>query len=408
MRRSLLCLLALLVSCGASLLAQPKGVQQGKIKAIDLDKQTVTLTSGGKEYVLRLTAETRVAGVDKEGKERFKGLEAGQDVFFIVGKKDGQEVLVGIKRMVAGGDKIARVDTSKLKPLTEMGDQKYQGYEGGLYPGGRNERPAAHEKAGLELARKVQPLDAKGKPAADGKIVLLSVGMSNTSQASESFARLLRKEENINPRLVFVNGAQGGMTAQAIRNPEDKGSGRKYWTTVDERLEKAGVTPAQVQVIWIKQANARPTQGFPAYARALEADLARIVQVLPGRFPNVRLVYLSSRTYGGYANTPLNPEPYAFESGLSVKWLIEKQIQGDPALVYTDEKGARKAPWLSWGPYLWANGETPRKDGFSYRESDFGGDGTHPSPAGQEKVGRELLRFFLNDSTTRPWFVRAR
>jgi len=159
-------------------------------------------------------------------------------------------------------------------------------------------------------------------------------------------------------------------------------------------------------VIWIKQADAGPSEGFPGYAKKLQGELMRIVQLMPGRFPNLKLVYLSSRTYGGYARTRLNPEPYAYESGFAVKWLIEQQIKGESALNYDVKKGAVKAPWLSWGPYLWANGATKRADGFSYAESDFAADGTHQSPSGQEKVGRLMLHFFKSDTTTRSWFLR--
>src|SRR6185436_19532423 len=145
-----------------------------------------------------------------------------------------------------------------------------------------------------------------------------------------------------NPRVQFVNGAQGGMTAAAIQDPDDGRRGKQYWDTVDQRLQQAGVSRDQVQVIWIKQADAGPNQGFPKYATTLQEELARIVQLLPGRYPNVKLVYLSSRTYGGYAKTPLNPEPYAYEYGFSVKWLIEQQLKGDAGLNYDPKKGAVK------------------------------------------------------------------
>src|SRR5262245_17640282 len=207
-----------------------------------------------------------------------------------------------------------KFDTSKLKPLTALGTDKYQDHEGGLYPGGKNDRPAEHEKAGLALAKKVQPLDADGKPDPDGKIVLLSIGMSNTSQASEAFARLLAKDTDHNPKLVFVNGAQGAMTAKAIQDPKDNRTGTRYWTTVDSRLKAAGATAAQVQAVWIKQADAGPKDGFPKYAETLSKELEVIVRLVTERFPNAKLAYLSSRTYGGYATTPLNPEPYAYES----------------------------------------------------------------------------------------------
>src|SRR5207249_1794375 len=108
------------------------------------------------------------------------------------------------------------------------------------------------------------------------------------------------------------------------------------------------VTRAQVQVIWIKQADIAPQEGFPGYAKKLEGELSNIVQIFPKRFPNAKLVYLSSRTYGGYATTPLNPEPVAYESGFAVKWLIERQIKGEDGLNYDAKKGHVKAPWLSW------------------------------------------------------------
>src|SRR5262249_57810334 len=113
--------------------------------------------------------------------------------------------------------------------------------------------------------------------------------------------------------------------AARIQDPETEG-GRRYWGEVDRRLKSAGVTRAQVQAAWIKQADAGPTQDFPGYARTLEGELKKIVQLMAERFPNLKLCYLSSRTYGGYARTRLNPEPYAYESGFSVKWLIEKQL----------------------------------------------------------------------------------
>src|SRR5262249_13574578 len=142
----------------------------------------------------------------------------------------------------------------------------------------------------------------------------------------------------VNERLLFVNGAQGGMTAQAIQDPDDEGPGTRYWTEVDRRLKKAGCSRAQVQVVWIKQADAGPSQGFPGYARKLQGELRKIVQVLAKRFPNVKLVYLSSRTFAGYARSRLNPEPYAYESGFSVKWLIEEQLKGDAALNFDSGK----------------------------------------------------------------------
>ena len=54
------------------------------------------------------------------------------------------------------------------------------------------------------------------------------------------------------------------------------------------------------------------------------------MNLLKKRYPNVKIVYLSSRIYAGYATTGLNPEPHAFESAFSVRWLVQDQIQWEP------------------------------------------------------------------------------
>jgi len=77
-----------------------------------------------------------------------------------------------------------------LVPLTEMGTAKYKGEDGGLYGGGRNEPPAAHAAAARKQSAEILPRDADGKPAKDGKIGVLSVGMSNTTMEYSAFKRL--------------------------------------------------------------------------------------------------------------------------------------------------------------------------------------------------------------------------
>jgi hypothetical protein len=224
------------------------------------------------------------------------------------------------------------------------------------------------------------------------------------------------EDKDLNPHLVLVNGAKGGMSAARIQNPDDNVVGTSYWKHVDDRLMASGVTRAQVQAIWIKETDPGPHDGeFPKYVNVLENELTRIVQILPPRFPNAKLVYFSSRTYGGWARSkpdgsgPGNSEPFSYESGFAYKWLIEKQLKGDPALNFDPAKGPIHAPWMSWSAYLWTNGPEPRKlDGVYFEYDDFNeNDRMHESPAGQRKVGKLLLQFFKTDTTTRPWFVGA-
>jgi len=304
-------------------------------------------------------------------------------------------------------------ESTGLVPLPDLGTGLYQGEQGGLYPGGRNTPPPAHRDAGLALAGRVVPLDragnaregnaAEGKFADTGRIVLLSIGMSNTTQEFTAFQQLAAREKGLNPKLAIVDGAQGGQTARITADPK-----ANFWNAVDQRLSAAGVTGRQVEVVWLKQANAQPAAPFPAEARRLEADIVTTLHNLHDRFPNLKIAYLSSRIYGGYAATPLNPEPHAFETAFAVKWAIADQIAGNPDLNYDAARGPVRSPWIAWGPYLWADGTKGRKrDSLVYLREDLGPDGTHPSDSGRRKVALQLLEFLRTDPTAPPWFLAA-
>ena len=61
-------------------------------------------------------------------------------------------------------------------------------------------------------------------------------------------------------------------------------------------------------------------------------------------------------------------------------------------------------PWLTWGPYLWANGTTPREDGLTWERDDFESDGFTLSARGAQKSATELLRFMMREPTASGWF----
>jgi len=203
-----------------------------------------------------------------------------------------------------------------------------------------------------------------------------------------------------NPKLVLIDGAQGGQDIVIINNPN-----ATYWTVINQRLTSAGLTYKQVQVVWFKQAQAQPNDtAFASYPDSLKIKFKTALQIAKNKFPNTKLAYLSSRIYAGYATSTLNPEPYAWYSGWSVKRLIEDQINGDTSLTYSGVNA--RVPWLAWGPYLWADGTTPRSDGLIWVcPTDYNTDGTHPSDNGRLKVAHLLLRFFSTDSTSTPWFL---
>ncbi|MCA1554437.1 MAG: hypothetical protein LC737_08665, partial [Chloroflexi bacterium] len=243
---------------------------------------------------------------------------------------------------------------------------------------------------GMSHTQAIEPLNARGQPTSTGKIVLLSIGMSNATQEFSTFKSVADADLQKNPRLVIVDGAQGGQDAEIIKNPN-----ATFWSVVDQRLSASGVVSQQVQVVWLKEAIARENKPFPFDAQQLQNDLQVIVQILQVRFPDLQVTYLASRTYAGYATTTLNPEPYAYQSGFAVKWLIGNHMQ-------SGDSGA----WLAWGPYLWTDGLAGRSDGLVWTCNDVQSDGTHPSESGRQKVATLLLNFFKNDPLAKTWFLK--
>jgi hypothetical protein len=288
-----------------------------------------------------------------------------------------------------------------LIALPDLGKHSYKGEEGGLYPGGSNTVPAKHLKAGLRLARTVRPLDANGQPAADGKIVLLAIGFSNPNMEFPVFAKAAYADQALNPRLVLVNGCVPGMASSTIANPK-----AQYWDQVARAIKDAGVTAAQVEAVWLKEVVPLPKMPFPVEARQLQGDMENTLHILHDRFPNLKLTYLATRTYGGYTEVGGSPEPWAYETGFGVKWVIADQLAKKPEMNFDSKKIAAVVPWVEWGPYFWTDGIKGRKDGFVYLREDVGGDGLHPSEKGEAKIAALLLNFFKTDPTTAPWFLK--
>lgn len=313
-------------------------------------------------------------------------------------------------------------------PLNDLGAGLYLGqFQGGLYPGGANSPPAGHFSEGRARALAIQPLDNLGNPDPTGDIVMMSIGMSNTTQEfcsaggglpCDSWTFMGKAATNFRVNhvtLTIVNGALGGQAAALWDDPTEN----NYDRVRDTVLTPQGLSEAQVQVVWIKVAEPGPTASLPslsADAYVLERDIGEILRSVHSRYPNCLIAFLSSRIYAGYAGYPvplsaLNPEPYSYESGFAVKWAIQAQINqangGGIDPVAGDLDYASASPWVAWGPYMWADGTTPRSDGLTYVCGDLQSDGTHPSMTGEEKVGQMLLNFMLTSRFATPWFRRC-
>jgi len=317
----------------------------------------------------------------------------------------------------------ARTSIGRI-PLIDLGTGLYMGqFQGGLYPGGSNVPPLSHLAAGLAAAAEMVPRNTSGAPdPQNGKVVLISVGVSNTTAefctpgsgttgcTPESFMGQAAIDPAVNhATLAIVNGAKSGQEPRWWFDP-----GATNYQNVAALLASQGLSEAQVQAAWVKEADINPTSTLPAPladAYLLEGGLGTVVRTLRIRYPNLKQVFFSSRIYAGYSTSLTSPEPSAYEGGFAAKWLIEAQIrQMSTPLnpidsIAGDLNNTTVAPWLGWGPYMWADGTTPRSDGLTWSCNEFStSDGTHLQTFSSRKVGAMLLDFMLHSPLTQRWF----
>jgi hypothetical protein len=225
----------------------------------------------------------------------------------------------------------------------------------------------------------------------NGIVGVASLGMSNGSQEWEAFMELAGGVDVLSPSVRFANGAVSGKTISAWADPSDSA-----WSIALSRIESDGLSAGQVQIVWMKMGSQLPelsgsrSQRIAAERDWLDATIANAAMV----FPNLVRIYISSRIYAGYNSSQNHNEPETgFDNGLSVKAIVADSVAGKTAV------------WTAWGPYLWADGTTPRSDGLTWECSDFQSDGVHPSARGEEKVAGLLASFFSSDESACGWFL---
>jgi len=329
----------------------------------------------------------------------------------------------------------------------------YKSFQGGLYENCSNTVPTDHDADGQTFGGQIQPLDLNGNPSSTGKIVFVSMGMSNAQQEFGAFITSATKNTSVNnTTLALSNSAASNMVAcfwfPAYGAPSCNSTVQNQYDRIATAMATRGIGAEQVQVAWIKNANGRvhtnsrgcsplgtlcvplcdpTTPGCSNTATSTDAlnveqELGNALRAAKQRWPNLKLAFLTSRIYGGYAPPGGGcPEPYAYETGYAVKWLIEAQISQirtgiiDPVAGDLNYNNGT-APWIAWGPYFWADGPVPRSDGLVWcdgtlspgppcnGEVDFAADGEHPTTT--TKQVNMLMSFFLNSPYSTLWFVK--
>ncbi|MEM6994086.1 MAG: hypothetical protein AAF721_26470, partial [Myxococcota bacterium] len=297
-------------------------------------------------------------------------------------------------------------------------------YQGGLYPDGSNVRPPDHDAQGLALANSIEPIN--------GKICAISIGMSNTNQKWEHFmVNVLPTIPGTRSELRVRNGAIGSRPIEMTADPAvgtscAEGNCQGVWGEIENAIGGPdGCEMDEVQVVWMMHSTRLldpmgdptiPTFQAEVVDRLFPAFVAT-TNHLVANLPNLKLLYVSSRTYAGYGNRANNPEPFAHHNGFAVKWIVEEYIKlldGQPSAFSFDPASV----WVGWGPYLWADGlgSDGEPGGISGRElpsplelacDDFqSNDGIHPDPGSEAKAGEQLRDFFTTDATAAPWFLQ--
>ncbi len=329
-------------------------------------------------------------------------------------------------------------------PLIDLSPSKlYLNRFAGLLYASSNTPTGLQDAIARNGAAAIVPLNANGQPSRSGAIGVVAIGMSNWTGeicvgsntkvspargcAPDTFMDQIQKAQaagTINPALIIVDCAQAGQDANAWANP-----GSSAWATcLNRRLVSAGITAQQVEAVLWKDGDITPafhglsslaslpglacssadTLGIDACYYEMKTGAA--ARLIYANFSSVRLLFLQSRTYGGYANlagSDENPEPYANEYGFATKWLIQaqnNQLNGGGIDPVAGDLSLQQAPVMIWGPYLWASGTEPRSDGLVWLRSDFQSDGTHTTQSGWTKVSDMLMNFYTTSPYAAPWF----
>jgi hypothetical protein len=279
-----------------------------------------------------------------------------------------------IDRLVEEGEEVTVMlasdagSTNERIPLDMMGpNDTYYGLKGGLVDNG-----------------------APTVEATNGKIVIIAISMSNGFQEFSRFMEVFGGHPDVSEDIVLINCAVGGSALESWLSEQT------LWERCKDDVNQ-NYSVDQVKVVWAKDANQDTADGITLPdAKAdyydLIANIGALSQKIGDEFPSVQAIFHSSRIYGGYVEEQKQAargEPISYEGGFAINATIEKWQRGE----------LPGAPWIGWGPYIWANGTAmANASGIVWERTDFqgmNGDNQHPSQAGATKVADALHAFFM-------------
>jgi hypothetical protein len=221
----------------------------------------------------------------------------------------------------------------------------------------------------------------------DGTIGVVCIGMSNAAQECERYILAAQTvfAGEVNPDVRIVNCA---LASHAIERWNDPEYDSALWTRCSSLISAAGLTLSEIHVVLHKAANQYtlgpnqevlplypdPSSDYFSFGRNLSTFADRVTTF----FPELRAVYTTSRSYGGFSNRPERGEPLSYEEGHALnQWLLENS--------------SVNGVWFGWGPYIWApECSTGIKNGlgYCYDRQDYSQDAIHPTSLGEVKVAK--------------------
>ncbi|MFI5172033.1 MAG: hypothetical protein ACHQFW_06555 [Chitinophagales bacterium] len=278
-------------------------------------------------------------------------------------------------------------------PIADLGENEFNGFKGGKYPGGSNGIPGQHFQKGNELGKSVSPLNINGEiDTINGKTGFMILGYSTAAMTGRFFKQICETHP-LNKKMEIIIGAQGG---KDINSMVDINS--NYYITIDTILADQKLSAAQVQIIWLSTGDILThTLSFPEQCHAQIEKYQKVLLNLQQLYPNLKLIYLSDRPYAGYiGNVGEGPqelkEPTGYYSSWTIKWLIEKQIHLEKGFSYTE------IPFIDWGPLLWTDGSNGNKQGYTWDCTDAGKGGIHASSKGRMKEAAMCWWFYKRNN----------
>lgn len=295
-----------------------------------------------------------------------------------------------------------------LIPLVDLTGGTYEGYAGGLYPDNSNSIPVVHLDSGIARANRFMPLNWNGDvDTVYGKVGLLALGNVNAQKSFNRFYSDFSDAGYFDSCVRLINGCLDAYDLRDMINPAID----SYWKDVFDEIQAEGLKKKQIQAVWVMAPSFDDTvTSTTAYIDSIASAYVQLARAIKTELPNVQLLFISGMPYGGYVDTlsfhaGAVSEPANYLMDFAIKEAISAQINGDTLLQCYGDSAV--APWMCWGPNLWADGETLRAydnlrwicpDDFDAEE-----DGSILVGSGLSKISSRLFDYFTTSPLTTPW-----